>query len=107
MRRPLMWLFIWVSLLIWWAVWFYPFIFRAPHFQKRPSITAVGPTRAGLLLETAAIFLSFTWRNPIGSPPGLVRVALAMAFGSVATLLSWTSVTHLGKQFRVHAGLYH
>jgi len=99
--------FTWISLLIWWVVWFYPFAFRAPHLQKRPSITAVGPTRVGLLLETAAIFLAFAWRSPVDAGPGIVRIGIAMGLGAIATVLAWTSVTHLGKQFRVYAGLYH
>ena len=49
----------WIVLLVSWCVWCYPFIFLAPHNQKRPSITAIGPTRAGLFLESFAIFLAF------------------------------------------------
>src|SRR6266496_2419852 len=103
----LMWLFSWVSLLIWWVVWFYPLLLRAPHFQNRPSITVAGPTRAGLLLESAAIFLAFAFRNPLDSPPGIARAVAATVLGALAAVLSWTSVPHLGKQFRIQAGLYH
>ena len=54
----------WIVLLVSWCVWCYPFIFLAPHNQKRPSITAIGPTRAGLFLESLAIFIAFVWRVP-------------------------------------------
>jgi protein-S-isoprenylcysteine O-methyltransferase Ste14 len=91
------------ALLFWWTAWFYPFLFRAPHFQKRPSVTVPGPTRAGLLLECLAIFLAF-WFH--GSEVEPWRVAAAAVFGLLAPVLSWTSVAHLGRQFRVHAGLY-
>ena len=84
----------------------YPFIFRAPHNQKRPSITAIGPTRAGLFLESLAIFIAFVCRLPPEPPPELWRIAGAAACGLFATILSWTAVRHLGRQFRVHAGLY-
>src|SRR5262245_45679679 len=92
-----------MTLLFWWVLWFYPFAFRAPHFQKRPSITVAGPTRAGLLLECLGIFLALQFRSD-----GFHwwRAGIAAAFGAVAAVLSWTSVVHLGKQFRVHAGLY-
>ncbi len=40
----------WVVLMVSWFAWGYPFLFRAPHNQKRASITAAGPTRAGLFL---------------------------------------------------------
>jgi protein-S-isoprenylcysteine O-methyltransferase Ste14 len=88
-----------------WIVWFYPFVFRAPHNQQRPSITLAGPTRAGLLLECSAIVIAFAYREQAGPPPWW-RLAGTVVFGTVAALLSWTSVRHLGRQFRVNAGLY-
>lgn len=91
------------ALLLWWIVWFYPLLFRAPHFQNRPSITVAGPTRVGLLIESLAIFLAFRFH---GDSIEAWRIAAAAVFGIPAVVLSWTSVTHLGKQFRVHAGLY-
>jgi protein-S-isoprenylcysteine O-methyltransferase Ste14 len=89
-----------------WFAWAYPFAFRAPHIQRRPSITAIGPTRAGLFLECLAIFIAFACRLPQGSPPQWWRYAGAILCGAVAAVLSWTAVRHLGRQFRVHAGLY-
>src|SRR5262249_12472921 len=84
----------------------YPFIFRAPHVQKRPSITLAGPTRVGLLLEGLAIFMAFLFHMPGNQHPGLARILLSMTIGPVAPLLAWTAVTHLGRQFRINAGLY-
>ena len=101
-----MWVAGWIVLIACWAAWWYPFIFRAPHYQKRPSITARGPTLAGLLLEVTAIGLAFACRLPPDHPPGFLRIAGTAVFGIIATVLAWTSVTHLGKQFRVNAGLY-
>ena len=103
---PAMQLLGWVGLALSWLAWAYPFIFHAPHNQKRPSITAIGPTRVGLLLETGAICMAFTFRLPPDSPPGPARVLPALILGPLAAVLAWKSVTHLGKQFRVHAGLY-
>ena len=93
-------------LVVCWFAWGYPFVMRAPHNQKRHSITVIGPTRIGLLLESTAIFLAFAFRLPADSPPGLLRVVLAAVLGVLSAIASWTAVTHLGKQFRVHAGLY-
>jgi protein-S-isoprenylcysteine O-methyltransferase Ste14 len=89
-----------------WFAWAYPFIFRAPHNQKRPSITRAAPTRAGLLLECVAIFIAFACRLAPGEPPSAVRLVASMLLGAAAGALSWTSVKHLGRQFRVNAGLY-
>ena len=88
------------------SAWAWPFAFRAPHYQKRPSITAMAPTLAGLALEGAAIFVAFAFRLPPGQPPGPVRILASMAAGLISATLSWTAVKHLGKQFRVNAGLY-
>jgi protein-S-isoprenylcysteine O-methyltransferase Ste14 len=103
-----MFLFALIVLATCWCAWAYPFIFRAPHHQKRPSITLTAPTRAGLLLECLAIFIAFAFvfRLGPGEPPGALRLIACGLFGATAAILSWTSVTHLGRQFRVNAGLY-
>ena len=101
-----LWILSWVELVVCWFAWWYPFLFRAPHIQRRPSITLAGPTRVGLLLEALAIFIAFLFRIPIDRHPGIVRILLSMAVGPLAPLLAWSSVTHLGRQFRISAGLY-
>src|SRR5580700_3193307 len=95
-----------VELILLWFAWAYPFIFRAPHVQKRESITVVAPTRVGLLLECTAILIAFLFRMPPSHPPGVMRIAASTICGAIAAVLGWTSVTHLGRQFRIHAGLY-
>jgi len=94
----------WAVLMAFWFAWAYPFVFRAPHHQKRPSITLAGPTRLGLLLECIAIFIAFACRIP--ESPGPARVVGSLLLGIAAPLLSWSAVRHLGRQFRVNAGLY-
>lgn len=97
---------LWVELAFW-SAWLYPFIFRAPHKQRRESITVAGPTRIGLLLECTAILLAFVFRMPSNYPASVWRMAASAVCGAIAVALAWTSVTHLGRQFRIHAGLYH
>jgi protein-S-isoprenylcysteine O-methyltransferase Ste14 len=96
----------WVELMVCWFAWIYPFLFRAPHFQKRPSVTSSKPSMVGLSLEALAIFVAFVFRLPPGVPPGALRVAASAMFAILAAVLSWTSVAHLGRQFRIRAGLY-
>jgi protein-S-isoprenylcysteine O-methyltransferase Ste14 len=95
----------WIELTACWLVWAYPFVFRAPHFQKRESVALAGATRLGILLEAAAIGLAFIRApgSPRSHPAALVA---ALVFGIIGATLAWTAVDHLGKQFRVHAGLY-
>ncbi len=100
-------LLLWVALLAFWAVWLYPFIFRAPHGQKRESITAAGPTRLGLGLEVLAIAIACAVRLPENEPRDAIRIVVALISGPLSALISWTAVVHLGRQFRVTAGLYH
>ena len=89
-----------------WMVWWYPFLFRAPHWQKRASVTAVWPTRIGLSLECAAFFVAFYFRPPAAQEPGLARLICAMLPGPAAVALAWSAVAHLGRQFRITAGLW-
>jgi protein-S-isoprenylcysteine O-methyltransferase Ste14 len=95
-----------IEILVCWIVWWYPFVFRAPHVQKRPSITVAGPSRIGLLLETVAFFLAAAFHVPYDAPIAPALAIAALIPGPVAIAMGWTAVTHLGRQFRVHAGLY-
>ena len=99
-------LIVWIELLVLWVVWFYPFILRAPHRQKRASITATGPTTIGIALECVAIALAFNIRLPESAPAGLARIAAALVVGVAGIVLAWQAVAHLGRQFRIQAGLY-
>jgi protein-S-isoprenylcysteine O-methyltransferase Ste14 len=96
----------WIALSVCWLTWLYPFLFRAPHNQKRPSITLARPTRIGLLLESLAIFMALQFRIPDGSDPGPWRFAGFLLLGPASVVLSWSAVKHLGRQFRITAGLY-
>jgi protein-S-isoprenylcysteine O-methyltransferase Ste14 len=102
-----MWTLCWSLALAGWFAWLYPFLFRAPHRQNRASITLATPTRLGLLLECLAILLAFLFRLPVENPPGPVRIVAAVALVAACSVMGWQSVVHLGRQFRVHAGLYH
>lgn len=100
-----MWVISWSLVAMGWFSWLYPFLFRAPHRQKRDSITVPNPTRIGLLLEGLSIFVAFVFRGdrePSGAPIGAAVVLIA-----VSAVMAWKAVSHLGRQFRVHAGLYH
>jgi protein-S-isoprenylcysteine O-methyltransferase Ste14 len=96
-----------IELILCWLAWVWPFVFRAPHYQKRPSTVATASTLIGLALECAGIFIAvrFYWR-PASHPPGMGRILGSMALGPVGAVLAWTAVKHLGRQFRIRAGLY-
>ncbi len=95
-----------IELLVCWFAWGYPFIMRAPHRQKRESITLRGATLTGLALECAAIAIAWIARLSFDHQPGIARILASMLCGPIAAVLAWTAVKHLGRQFRLHAGLY-
>jgi protein-S-isoprenylcysteine O-methyltransferase Ste14 len=58
----------------------------------------------GLALETAAVLVA--WFGP-PVEPGAARIAAAMALAPVGAALAWWAVEHLGRQWRIQAGLWH
>jgi protein-S-isoprenylcysteine O-methyltransferase Ste14 len=96
---------VWCELALSWAVWCSVPVFRAPHNQKRPSITARGPTLLGLLFEISAYCVAVWFRQPAAAIawPRLLITALSAPLGAA---VMWTAVAHLGRQFRINAGLY-
>ncbi len=91
-------------LIVCWLLWGFPFVFLAPHRQRRPSITVAVPSRIGFLLEFAAAVVAFAFS---GRTPAIGCTIASMALGPIAAVFGWAAVRHLGKQFRVQAGLYH
>jgi protein-S-isoprenylcysteine O-methyltransferase Ste14 len=79
-------------------------MFRAPHRQKRPSITARGPTLLGLLFELAAYAVAVGWRQP--AAVSRLRLLVAALSAPLGVAVMWGAVAHLGRQFRINAGLY-
>src|ERR1700682_4927480 len=100
-------IFAWIEILALWVVWWSAYLFRAPKSQKRESITVFGPTSLGLFLEAAGIFVVWFGRAPGTPRTGVLSLAAALLLGVVADVLMWTAVAHLGRQFRIYAGLYH
>jgi protein-S-isoprenylcysteine O-methyltransferase Ste14 len=97
----------WIELIALWVLWIAPYVVLAPKVQKRQSITVTGPSRLGLLLEVIGIALLFLFRVP--DPPrtsGLI-LAAALVLGLAAAWMMWQAIAHLGRQFRIQAGLYH
>jgi len=95
-----------IILTVLWAAWVCPFLLFAPKNQKRPSITSAGPTRIGLLLECCGFILAAVFHIPASEPVAFPRLAASVLFWAPAVVVFWTAVQHLGRQFRITAGLY-
>ncbi|HLI86566.1 MAG TPA: isoprenylcysteine carboxylmethyltransferase family protein [Bryobacteraceae bacterium] len=96
----------WIELCALWLLWFWPYLFRAPKVQRRKSTAVRGPSLAGLLLEAAGIGVTFSFRAPLAPRTSFVAMLSALVFGATAVWLMWTAIAHLGRQFRIQAGLY-
>jgi protein-S-isoprenylcysteine O-methyltransferase Ste14 len=93
----------WLVAIACWGAFWYVYWFRA--HRPRGRVPAATDRRAmwGLALETAAIFLAW-FRVPVDVGAGRMAASMILAPAGVA-LFAW-AVEHLGRQFRIQAGLW-
>lgn len=85
-----------------WLVWFTPFVVAKRN--AKPAEKVDRRARWGMLLQGVAYWI--LWWSPFWTrSPANWRVALSILFFLAASLLSWTSVRYLGRQWRFDAGL--
>jgi protein-S-isoprenylcysteine O-methyltransferase Ste14 len=86
-----------------WILWVYPLVSRARKQRHKESVVTAPVARWGLWIQTIAYFVA--WLRIVRSHPGPLLIA-SMIIGPLSTLLIWQAVAHLGKQWRIQAGLY-
>ena len=92
-----------VELFLCWILWVRPFLLRRKQKrEEQPAVTAPA-ARWGIGLQAVAFFLAWL-RTVRFSPPPLLIASMLVA--PAATFLVWQAVKHLGKQWRIQAGLY-
>jgi len=85
-----------------WALGLYPFLFRAKQEKARQSVI-IPKARWGIALQIVAfLVVSILMFKP---KPESLLVA-AMVIMPLSVWLGWRAVMHLGKQWRIQAGLY-
>ncbi len=84
------------------AVWAWPFFHAHRGPKSRAVATRTAPSVAGLALQTLGYAIALTHFAAAGP----FRLALSVLLAAGAPALSWTAVRHLGKQWRIQAGLY-
>jgi len=85
-----------------WALGLYPFLSRPKQQSSRQSII-VPKARWGIALQIVAFLLvSILLFKP--KPDGTLIAAILIL--PLSVLLGWRAVVHLGKQWRIQAGLY-
>jgi protein-S-isoprenylcysteine O-methyltransferase Ste14 len=94
--------YVYLILFCGWLAWLFPFFFLANRSQKAQHVDP--RARWGVVLQMIAYALLWQGHFWLFRPPTW-RIALGVSFLIAASLLSWTSVRALGRQWRVDAGL--
>jgi hypothetical protein len=95
-----------IELCVLWLAWAYPYLFYAPKVQKRKSITKGGASKLGLLLECVGIFMAWFEQTPGPPRTDLALMLAALMLGVIEDVMIFKAEKHLGRQFRIQAGLY-
>ena len=91
------------ELVVCWLLWAVPFFLRRSKQPKdRESVTAP-VSKWGVVVQAAGFFLAWL-RSTRGNPPTMLIASMIVA--PLSTWLAWKAVTHLGKQWRIQAGVY-
>ena len=91
------------ELMLCWALWMYPFFPRSRKQRDKTSSVTAPASRWGIGLQVAGLIL--IWPRTSESNPAALSVA-SMIVAPFSTWLVWRAVGHLGKQWRIQAGLY-
>jgi protein-S-isoprenylcysteine O-methyltransferase Ste14 len=94
---------IFIAMVAFYIAWVLPFLIFKATAPKREAQVTVNSSRWGVGIQMLAYFCA--WVGGPGSKPPAI-LALAAVFGCLGVVLSWTAIRNLGKQLRIHAGLY-
>jgi protein-S-isoprenylcysteine O-methyltransferase Ste14 len=84
-------------------LWVYPFVFRRKVKRQRNSTVTAPQARWGIGLQIVGFFVACL---PIVRPNPTGFLIASMMIMPISAWLGWQAVTHLGKQWRIEAGLY-
>jgi protein-S-isoprenylcysteine O-methyltransferase Ste14 len=88
-----------------WMAWWLPFFILRPK-NRGKAVRKDVRARWGIVMEAIGYAAVFLHRPEFWTrPTPLWRILPGVALAVTAILLSWTAVTHLGRQWRVDAGL--
>lgn len=92
-----------IELLACWILWVVPFFLLRRKQPKNREAVTVPASKWGIAVQAVGFFLAWlrTVRQQI---PGMLIASMIIA--PLATWLAWRALNHLGKQWRIQAGLY-
>jgi protein-S-isoprenylcysteine O-methyltransferase Ste14 len=92
-----------IELIVCWILYFGAFIVRARKPTGRQAVIIAPAGKWGVILQGAAFAILFSFLRPKES--GLARTIASMVLAPLAVLCAFSAIRHLGKQWRIQAGL--
>jgi protein-S-isoprenylcysteine O-methyltransferase Ste14 len=92
----------WVALLLVWGLWAYGFVLQSKRKRADDHAVTAPAAKWGIALQVVAFFLA-SLRTAAATPPRLVA---GLILGLSCAAVARQAVKHLGKQWRIQAGLY-
>jgi len=90
-------------LVLCWILWIFPFVSRTRKQRGKESVVMAPAAKRGIWIQSIAYFLA--WCRIVQSNPRPLLIA-SMIVAPLSTLLVWQAIGHLGKQWRIQAGLF-
>lgn len=88
-----------------WILWLLIFVVRHLRPGGGEAVVTAPEARMGIVLQGIAFALVWTFTRPAMSEGPAALLILSMILGPVSVFGAWSAVRHLGKQWRIQAGL--
>lgn len=96
----------WAWLIVCWVLWLMVFVARRMRSKGPEAIVTAPVARWGILLQGLGYALLWSVpRQPEGAARNVPLVAASMILAPGSVVLAWFAVKHLGRQWRIQAGL--
>lgn len=93
------------DLTVCWIVWILVFVVRHLRRSGGEAVVTAPEARKGIILQGLAFAIVWTYSGPVIFERPAILLILSMILGPLSVALAWSAVRHLGKQWRVQAGL--
>ena len=88
-----------------WILWLLIFVVRHLRPGGGEAVVTAPEARMGIVLQGIAFALVWTHAWPVTLEKPAISLILSMILGPVSVAGAWSAVRHLGKQWRIQAGL--
>jgi|SRR5690242_4396231 len=95
----------WAWLIVCWILWLLVFVARRMRSKSPEAVVMAPVARWGILLQGSGYALLWSFPRSPGETARAPLIAASMILAPASVVLAWWAVRHLGKQWRVQAGL--